>query len=193
MNGKKVRKKKKKNKQTNKKNKLKHNGYSFGICKFAWGETEKNCLNWLPSCKMVDINGRNQKENRKKAVITIWLPHMHMNRTYKLHVIVFKYMVIYKVLCFDVAQGRMNRAPNATRTHSYRFAGQAWSLLLYPRCPVYLLLRYSLGQLPGPMPCFQIYVLFTAIYMGHLINKVHFAKVGGSWKLCLHLHLFQGN
>ena len=25
--------------------------------------------------------------------------------------------VIYKALCFDVAQGRINRAPNETRTH----------------------------------------------------------------------------
>ena len=31
-------------------------------------------------------------------------------------------MVIYKALCFDVAQGRMNGAPNETRTHSCRFA-----------------------------------------------------------------------
>ena len=27
-------------------------------------------------------------------------------------------IVIYKALCFDVAQGRMNEAPNETRTHS---------------------------------------------------------------------------
>ena len=31
-------------------------------------------------------------------------------------------IVIYKALCFDVAQGRMNGAPNETRTHSCRFA-----------------------------------------------------------------------
>ena len=31
-------------------------------------------------------------------------------------------MVIYKALCFDVAQGRMKGAPNETRTHSSRFA-----------------------------------------------------------------------
>ena len=30
--------------------------------------------------------------------------------------------VIYKALCFDVAQGRMNGAPNETRTHSCRSA-----------------------------------------------------------------------
>ena len=35
------------------------------------------------------------------------------------------YIVIYKALCFDVAQGRMNGAPNETRTHSYRFASLA--------------------------------------------------------------------
>ncbi len=31
-------------------------------------------------------------------------------------------IVIYKALCFDVAQGRMNGAPNETQTHSCRFA-----------------------------------------------------------------------
>ena len=31
-------------------------------------------------------------------------------------------IVIYKALCFDMAQGRMNGAPNETRTHSCRFA-----------------------------------------------------------------------
>ena len=31
-------------------------------------------------------------------------------------------IVIYKALCFDVAQDRMNGAPNETRTHSCRFA-----------------------------------------------------------------------
>ena len=34
-------------------------------------------------------------------------------------------LVIYKALCFDVAQGQMNGAPNKTRTHSCRFASQA--------------------------------------------------------------------
>ena len=33
--------------------------------------------------------------------------------------------VIYKALCFDVAQGLMNGAPNETRTHSCRFASLA--------------------------------------------------------------------
>ena len=33
--------------------------------------------------------------------------------------------VIYKALCFDVAQGRMNGAPNETRTHSCRSASLA--------------------------------------------------------------------
>ena len=36
-----------------------------------------------------------------------------------------KYIVIYEALCFNVAQGRMNGAPNETRTHSCRFASQA--------------------------------------------------------------------
>ena len=34
-------------------------------------------------------------------------------------------IVIYKALCFDVAQGRMNGAPSETRTHSGRFASLA--------------------------------------------------------------------
>ena len=34
-------------------------------------------------------------------------------------------IVIYKALCFDVAQGRLNGASNETRTHSCRFASQA--------------------------------------------------------------------
>ena len=31
-------------------------------------------------------------------------------------------IVIYKAVCFDVAKGRMNGAPNETRTYSCRFA-----------------------------------------------------------------------
>ena len=31
-------------------------------------------------------------------------------------------VLIYEALCFDVAQGQMNGAPNETRTHSCRFA-----------------------------------------------------------------------
>ena len=34
-------------------------------------------------------------------------------------------ILIYKALCFDMAQGRMNGAPNETRTHSCRFASLA--------------------------------------------------------------------
>ena len=34
-------------------------------------------------------------------------------------------IVIYKALYFDVAQGRMNGAPNETRTHLCRFASLA--------------------------------------------------------------------
>ena len=35
------------------------------------------------------------------------------------------FYVIYKALCFNVAQGRMNGAPNETRTHSCRSASLA--------------------------------------------------------------------
>ena len=34
-------------------------------------------------------------------------------------------VLIYKALCFDMAQGRMNGAPNETQTHSCRFASLA--------------------------------------------------------------------
>ena len=33
-------------------------------------------------------------------------------------------VIIYEALCFDVAQGRLNGAPNEIRTHSCRFASQ---------------------------------------------------------------------
>ena len=44
-------------------------------------------------------------------------------------------IVIYETLCFDVAQGRMNGAPNETRTHSCRFARQACQPLHHQKCP----------------------------------------------------------
>ena len=34
-------------------------------------------------------------------------------------------VVIYEALCFDVAQGQMNGAPNETWTHSCRFTSLA--------------------------------------------------------------------
>ena len=37
-----------------------------------------------------------------------------------------KIIVIYKAFCSDVAQERMNGAPNKTRTHFCRFACQPW-------------------------------------------------------------------
>ena len=41
--------------------------------------------------------------------------------------------VIYKALCFDVAQGRMNGAPNETRTHSCRSTSLARGAPLWDR------------------------------------------------------------
>ena len=35
------------------------------------------------------------------------------------------YVEIYLAICLDVAQGRMNEAPNETRTHSWSFASLA--------------------------------------------------------------------
>ena len=42
-------------------------------------------------------------------------------------------IVIYDALCFNVAQGCMNGAPNETRTQSYRFACLAYEPLYCPR------------------------------------------------------------
>ena len=36
-----------------------------------------------------------------------------------------KNVVIYEALCLNVAQGRINGAPNETQTHLCRFASQA--------------------------------------------------------------------
>ena len=44
-------------------------------------------------------------------------------------------IVIYKALCFDVAQGRMNWTPNENQTHSCRFASQACWPLHHQRRP----------------------------------------------------------
>ena len=42
-----------------------------------------------------------------------------------MRVCIYIYIVIYKALCFDMAPGRMNGAPNETRTHLCRFASLA--------------------------------------------------------------------
>ena len=44
-------------------------------------------------------------------------------------------IVIYKVFCLDVAQGRMDGALNETQTHSWRFVSQACQPLHYLRRP----------------------------------------------------------
>ena len=44
-------------------------------------------------------------------------------------------IAIYKALCFDVAQGRMNGAPNETRTQLCRFSSLACKPLHHQRCP----------------------------------------------------------
>ena len=53
--------------------------------------------------------------------------HTNGNKCARQSLCVGKYIqvVIYKAFCFDVAQGRMNGAPNETRTHSCRFASLA--------------------------------------------------------------------
>ena len=43
--------------------------------------------------------------------------------------------VIYEALCFDVAQGRVNGAPNETRTHSCRFASTSLLTVTPPEVP----------------------------------------------------------
>ena len=62
-------------------------------------------------------------------LITPYLSHNYSIKSTKELIEILKtHIVIYKALCFDVAQGRMNGAPNETRTHSCRFA----SLACYP-------------------------------------------------------------
>ena len=51
--------------------------------------------------------------------------YIYINIHIYTHIYIPLYIVIYEALCFDVAQGRMNGAPNETRTHSYRFASPA--------------------------------------------------------------------
>ena len=55
-------------------------------------------------------------------------------------------IVIYEALCFDVAQGRLNGAPNETRTHSCRLACQACKPLHYPRCPLAWLIKHYIRR-----------------------------------------------
>ena len=45
-------------------------------------------------------------------------------------------VVIYKALCVNVAQGRMNGAPNKTQTHSCRFASLSLLTVTPPEVPV---------------------------------------------------------
>ena len=44
-------------------------------------------------------------------------------------------VVIYEALCFDVAQGKMNGAPNKTRTHSCRCASLVLLTITPPEVP----------------------------------------------------------
>ena len=39
--------------------------------------------------------------------------------------------VIYKALCFDVAQGRMNGAPNETHVHAYMCVCEQNTLMMF--------------------------------------------------------------
>ena len=77
----------------------------------------------------------------------------------KLQIIV-TYLVIYKALCFDVAQGRMNAAPNETRTHSCRFASPACETLhhqWWPHCDI--LIRVSNASIKEILHSIVIYLL----------------------------------
>ena len=51
--------------------------------------------------------------------------HRKMPQCYNYKSAQYEVEVIYKALCFDVAQGQMNGAPNETRTHLCRFASLA--------------------------------------------------------------------
>ena len=67
-------------------------------------------LNWL----------KNENDSETSKYQYIYIIEIYKPNPAKHHS-----LVIYKALCFDVAQGRMNGAPNETRTHSCRFASQA--------------------------------------------------------------------
>ena len=57
------------------------------------------------------------KENIKKGK-SWFLKILHLRFDPNIFIIDNVGYVIYKALCFDVAQSRMNGAPNETRTHS---------------------------------------------------------------------------
>ena len=49
--------------------------------------------------------------------------------------------VIYEVLCFDVAQGQMNRAHSEPRTHQRRFASLAYKHYITGGAHIYMELK----------------------------------------------------
>ena len=57
--------------------------------------------------------------------------HTHTHTRTHTHIYIYIYISsssswqFTKLFCFDVAQGRLNGAPNETLTHSCRFASQA--------------------------------------------------------------------
>ena len=77
------------------------------LCEFQIMHGVKQCTTWQ-SIDYYDLTNHNG-----------YLPRLELLRSRYTH---HKLLVIYKALCFDVAQGRMNGAPNETRTHSCRFA-----------------------------------------------------------------------
>ena len=60
--------------------------------------------------------------SKRMATLTQGFAIIDIMKKFKPHTLT---IVIYKALCFDVAQGRMNWAPNENRTHSCRFASLA--------------------------------------------------------------------
>ena len=62
------------------------------------------------------VSKKKKKKKKKKKILRLKMISGERKREGE---------VIYKALCFDVAQGQMNGAPNETRTHSCRFASLA--------------------------------------------------------------------
>ena len=69
---------------------------------------------------------------RKKSGNLSYAPRIYI------YIYIYIYIVIYKALCFDVAQGRMNETPSETRTHSCRFTSLACLTVTPPEVPIYI-------------------------------------------------------
>ena len=76
-------------------------------------------------------------------------------------------VVIYKALCFDVAQGRMNGASNENRTHSCKFASLAHLCLFYVFQPI-LSAHLCICSVVPSVLYLCLFYLFQPILSAHL-------------------------